>query len=169
MINWADVGVAIWNGADFASAGAPPVSPRPTPWDSQAIYTGSASVVDGAGPGGVGPGVINLYPGLCTKAGWPGCDTGTVLAQAVPADYANDVLLENWTKPAYNPVLENAQRDPASPWKTVRSLHLHLALDTCISHAATASSPPTPPTAQAASPCATRFPSCRVTLSPMLP
>merc|ERR1712226_1283629 len=48
----------------------------------------------------------------------PSCATGTLLAQAVPADYANDELLVNWTKPAYNPIMENTQRDPSSPWKT---------------------------------------------------
>ena len=41
-----------------------------------------------------------------------------MLAQAVPADYANDVLLERWAKPSYNPIMENAQRDPSTPWKT---------------------------------------------------
>jgi sucrose-6-phosphate hydrolase SacC (GH32 family) len=113
MIKWAALPVAIWNGMDYSSPSA-----RVTPWDNQAIYTGSAFVVDGAGPGGKGPGVVNLFPGLCTPAYWSNCSTGVVLAQAVPAHYATDVLLENWTKPAYNPVVENAHRDPASPWKT---------------------------------------------------
>ena len=35
----------------------------------------------------------------------------------VPADYS-DVLLENWTKPSYNPIIENTQRDPSTPWKS---------------------------------------------------
>ena len=121
LINWAEVGVAIWNGFDWSTA-----PPRVTPWDNQAIYTGSAFVVDGAGPGGKGPGVINLYPGLCTAASWPNCkpsspgsSTGTVLAQAVPTNYELDVLLINWTKPTYNPVVAHGTRDPASPWRTV--------------------------------------------------
>ena len=35
----------------------------------------------------------------------------------MPADYS-DVLLENWTKPSYNPIIENTQRDPSTPWKS---------------------------------------------------
>lgn len=58
----------------------------------------------------VGPGVVNLYPGLCNKNDWPGCDTGTLLALAVPADYATDELLTNWSKPSFNPIIENTQR-----------------------------------------------------------
>jgi hypothetical protein len=54
----------------------------------------------------------------CNKQDWPKCETGTLLAQAVPADYAGDELLVNWTKPSYNPIMENTQRDPSSPWKT---------------------------------------------------
>ena len=84
----------------------------------QAIYSGSAVVVAGAGPDGKGPGVVNVYPGLCTASDWPACKTGTLLAQAVPANYASDQLLTNWTKPSYNPILENTQRDPSTPWKT---------------------------------------------------
>ena len=34
------------------------------------------------------------------------------------ADYATDQLLTNWSKPSFNPIIENTQRDPASPWKT---------------------------------------------------
>lgn len=52
------------------------------------------------------------------------CVAGTLLAQAVPADYEGDQLLVNWTKPSYNPIMENTQRDPSSPWKvTFRALH----------------------------------------------
>ena len=91
---WAELPVAIWNGVDSTTGVA-------TPYDNEAIYTGSAVVVDGAGPGGKGPGVVNIYPGLCNKNDWPGCTTGTLLAQAVPADYAGDELLVNWTKPSY--------------------------------------------------------------------
>ena len=97
LIKYAALPVAIWNGFDYASS-----PPRVTTWDDQAIYTGTAFVVDGAGPKGKGPGVVNLFPGLCKKdyysqcAEHPGTGTGTVLAQAVPADYGNDVLLVNW-------------------------------------------------------------------------
>ena len=94
FVTWAELPVAIWNGVDSSTGAA-------TPYDNEAIYTGSAVVVDGAGPGGQGPGVVNIYPGLCNKNDWPGCTTGTLLAQAVPADYAGDELLVNWTKPSY--------------------------------------------------------------------
>mmetsp|Transcript_4924 Transcript_4924/g.16476 ORF Transcript_4924/g.16476 Transcript_4924/m.16476 type:complete len:548 (+) Transcript_4924:27-1670(+) len=113
FVSWAAMPVAIWNGLD-ASAWPP----RATPYDNQAIYTGSAAVVEGAGPGGEGPGIVQIYPGLCNKADWPACETGTLLAQAVPADYASDPLLANWTKPSYNPIMENTQRDPSTPWQT---------------------------------------------------
>ena len=112
FVHWARLPVAIWNGVD-ASTGAS------TPWDDQAIFTGSGVVVDGAGPGGEGPGVVQIYPGLCDKDAHPDwCSTGTVLAQAVPADYAGDELLVNWTKPGYNPIVNGTQRDPSTPWQT---------------------------------------------------
>eukprot|EP00756_Hemistasia_phaeocysticola_P019743 Hpha_TRINITY_DN15680_c1_g1::TRINITY_DN15680_c1_g1_i1::g.99886::m.99886/K01193/INV, sacA; beta-fructofuranosidase len=113
FVHWAALPVAIWNGLDSSSW-----PPKKTPYDNEAIFTGSAVVVDGAGPGGKGKGVVNIYPGLCNKNDWPGCQTGTLLAQAVPADYAGDELLTNWTKPSYNPIMENTQRDPSTPWKT---------------------------------------------------
>jgi hypothetical protein len=104
--------VAIWNGLDSS------VTPfKVTKYDNEAIFTGSAIIVDGAGPGGKGKGIVNIYPGLCNKGDWPACATGTLLAQAVPADYAGDALLTNWTKPSYNPIIESTQRDPSSPWK----------------------------------------------------
>merc|ERR1711871_933899 len=113
FVTWAPLPVAIWNGLDSSVT-----PPRVTKYDNEAIFTGSAFVVDGAGPGGKGPGVVNIYPGLCNKQDWPQCGTGTLLAQAVPADYANDQLLVNWTKPSYNPIMQDTQRDPSSPWKT---------------------------------------------------
>lgn len=114
FVNWAQMPVAIWNGID-----ASVWPPRKTPYDTRAIYTGSAVVVDGAGPEGKGPGVVQIYPGLCTGSkALPGCTTGTLLAQAVPADYAGDELLTNWSKPAYNPIVNATQRDPSTPWKT---------------------------------------------------
>ncbi|KAJ1449760.1 glycosyl hydrolase [Pelagophyceae sp. CCMP2097] len=116
LVHWAALPVALWNGLDAATGAA-------TAYDAVAVFTGSAVVVEGAGPGGA-PGVVQIYPGLCTSAGpgaWPACGTGTVLAHAVPADYAGDALLINWTKPAYNPVAENATRDPSAPWKDART------------------------------------------------
>ena len=113
FVTWAALPVAIWNGVDAS------VSPqRLTPYDSMAIYTGSGLVVDGAGPGGKGEGVVQIYPGLCDKGSWPECTTGTLLAMAVPANYAADALLVNWTKPSFNPIVESTQRDPSTPWKT---------------------------------------------------
>ena len=104
---------AIWNGLDSSTT---PFTV--TKYDNEAIFTGSAQVFEGGGPGGKGKGIVNIYPGLCNKKDWPACSTGTLLAQAVPADYANDELLLNWTKPSYNPIMEGTQRDPSSPWKT---------------------------------------------------
>ena len=95
FVNWAALPTAIWNGLDSSVT-----PPRVTPYDNEAIFTGSAQIFDGAGPGGKGPGIVNIYPGLCNKKDWPKCGTGTLLAQAVPADYAGDQLLTNWTKPS---------------------------------------------------------------------
>jgi hypothetical protein len=86
-VNWAQLPVAIWNGYDSS------VEPfKVTKYDNEAIFTGSAVVVDGAGPGGKGPGskfynalqriltrrhhalsagIVNIYPGLCNKKDWP--------------------------------------------------------------------------------------------------
>ena len=95
FVTWAELPVASWTGVDSTTGVA-------TPYDHEAIYTGSAVVVDGAGPGGTGPGVVNIYPGLCNKNDWPGCTTGTLLAQAVPADYAGDELTIGFNaKPSY--------------------------------------------------------------------
>ena len=95
MVTWAHLPVAVWNDQ---------------PYDSVAIYTGSASIVNGV--------PTMIYPGLCTKHNWSSCDTGTLLALAVPADHAGDPLLTNWSKPAYNPIVNNTQRDPSSAWQT---------------------------------------------------
>eukprot|EP00656_Telonema_subtile_P029809 TRINITY_DN32883_c0_g1_i1.p1 TRINITY_DN32883_c0_g1~~TRINITY_DN32883_c0_g1_i1.p1 ORF type:complete len:540 (-),score=103.10 TRINITY_DN32883_c0_g1_i1:172-1791(-) len=113
FIHWAAMPVAIWNGLDTSVW-----PPTKTPYDNEAIFTGSAVIVDGAGPDGKGPGVVNLYPGLCNKNDWPACGTGTLLAQAVPANYGADPLLTNWSKPSYNPIMQNTERDPSTPWKT---------------------------------------------------
>jgi hypothetical protein len=57
-----------------------------------------------------------VYPGLCSPKRWPNCATGTLLAVALPEDYHGDPLLTNWTKPSYNPILNNTQRDPTTAW-----------------------------------------------------
>ena len=141
FVSWASLPTAIWNGLDSSTT---PFAV--TKYDNEAIFTGSAQIFDGAGPGGKvrktkslsvrktevgptpalyscittgmrgqtcifwadltpfllkGPGIVNIYPGLCNKKDWPACGTGTLLAQAVPANYAADELLVNWTKPSY--------------------------------------------------------------------
>ena len=116
FVHWAQLPVAIWNGYD---KGHPPDSESYiTKYDNEAIFTGSGVVVDGAAPDGKSPGLVQIYPGLCNKKDWPSCETGTLLAQAVPANYAGDELLVNWTKPSYNPIMENTQRDPSTPWQS---------------------------------------------------
>ena len=65
------------------------------PYDSRAIWTGSATIVNGS--------VVQVYPGLCEhyKNGTnPGCPGGTNLCIAVPED-ASDPLQTNWTKTAW--------------------------------------------------------------------
>ena len=100
LAHWARLPVAIWNDR---------------PYDSVAIYTGSATVVDGK--------IYQLYPGICKPVGGPhgaysNCTTGGNLNLAVPAD-PSDPLLTNWSKLDTNPVVNNTQRDPSSAWRTV--------------------------------------------------
>ena len=95
LVHWAHLPVAVWNDR---------------PYDNEAIFTGSATIVNGV--------PTMVYPGLCNKQDWPSCDTGTLLAIAIPSDHANDPTLTNWTKPAYNPIVENTQRDPSTAWQT---------------------------------------------------
>ena len=95
MVTWAHLPIAVWNDA---------------PYDNVAIYTGSATIVNGI--------PTMVYPGLCTKRDWANCSTGTLLAVAIPDDHANDPLLTNWVKPSYNPIVENTQRDPSTAWQT---------------------------------------------------
>ena len=94
LVHWAHLPVAVWNDQQY---------------DNEAIFTGSATLVNGT------PTIV--YPGLCNKADWPACATGTLLAIALPAD-RSDPTLTNWTKPAYNPIVEDTQRDPSSAWQT---------------------------------------------------
>ena len=94
LVHWAHLPVAVWNDK---------------PYDNEAIFTGSATIVNGV--------PTMVYPGLCNKNDWPNCGTGTLLAIAVPEDLS-DPFLTNWTKPAYNPIVENTQRDPSTAWQT---------------------------------------------------
>ena len=93
FIHWAHMPISIWNDRDY---------------DEHAIYTGSATVVDGR--------VVHLpcYPQFSDN-----CPGGTNLAIAVPAD-PTDPLQTNWTKDVYavNPIVNNTGRDPSTAWKT---------------------------------------------------
>ena len=96
LTHWAHMPVSIWNDRSY---------------DEHAIYTGSATVVDGR--------VVQVYPGLCYAQFSDYCPGGTNLAIAVPADPA-DPLQTNWTKEAFavNPIANNTGRDPSTAWKT---------------------------------------------------
>ena len=94
LVHWAHLPVAVWNDQDY---------------DSVAIYTGSATLVDGV--------PTMVYPGLCSSKYWDDCQTGTLFAIALPEDLT-DPFLTNWTKPSYNPVFNNTQRDPSTAWQT---------------------------------------------------
>jgi sucrose-6-phosphate hydrolase SacC (GH32 family) len=97
LTKWAHMPVSIWNDQFY---------------DSSAIYTGSATIVDGK--------VVQVYPGLC-KTGVDGCPGGTNLCIAKPAD-TMDQLQTNWTKDAartgaVNPIVNNTGRDPTTAWQ----------------------------------------------------
>lgn len=96
MVYWAHLPVAIWNDQIY---------------DNVAIYTGSATIVNDM------PTIV--YPGLCNKRDYAKCDTGTVFALALPADYETDPWLTNWVKPGINPVVDNVERDPSTAWQTL--------------------------------------------------
>jgi len=103
LVHWARMPVSLWNDR---------------PYDDFAIFTGSATLVNGS--------VVQVYPGLCNspKAG-TGCPGGTNLAIAVPADPA-DPLQTNWTKDGVrgtltgyvNPIANGTGRDPSTAWQT---------------------------------------------------
>eukprot|EP00697_Spironema_sp_BW2_P014491 gnl/Spiro4/4935_TR2459_c0_g1_i1.p1 gnl/Spiro4/4935_TR2459_c0_g1~~gnl/Spiro4/4935_TR2459_c0_g1_i1.p1 ORF type:complete len:556 (-),score=201.80 gnl/Spiro4/4935_TR2459_c0_g1_i1:17-1645(-) len=97
MVKWSHLPVALWNDE---------------PYDTVAVWTGSATIVEGV------PTLV--YPGLCSPSKWPNCQTGTLFAVAVPADHKGDPLLTAWTKPAHNPIVNNTQRDPSTAWQTAR-------------------------------------------------
>jgi len=102
FVHWAHLPVSIWNDK---------------PYDRVAIFTGSATVVDGK--------PFLVYPGLCKKGGeFAGCFTGTNFAQAVPAD-PTDPFYTNWTKDkapgvdiAVNPIVNGTSDDPSTAWRT---------------------------------------------------
>ena len=98
FLHWARLPVAIWNDQWY---------------DNSAIYTGSATIVDGK--------PIIVYPGKCigTKGTPEGdaCSTGFTYDVAVPTD-PSDPLYTNWTKPAYNPIVNSTGDDPSTAWQT---------------------------------------------------
>lgn len=110
-MHWTRLDVAIWNGIELTGGNRT----IPTMYDTQSIYSGSATVLPGLAPDGVSDGIMQIYPGLCRKADWANCTTGTLLAAAVPADYATDPLLKRWHKLVV--VVEGTQRDPSSAFK----------------------------------------------------
>jgi beta-fructofuranosidase len=93
LVHWARLPVALWNDK---------------PYDRVAIYTGSATMVNGV--------ITLMYPGLCTSGEWPPCKTGYNLVTAVPASSSTDPLLQNWTK--LGAVYNNSDKDPSTAWKT---------------------------------------------------
>jgi len=76
------------------------------PFDDKAIWSGSATIVDGQ--------VVLAYTGLCHDI--PGCG-GSNLALAIPAN-PSDELQTNWTKLNVNPIAKEVSRDPSTAWKT---------------------------------------------------
>ena len=96
FVHWAHMPVSIWNDR---------------PYDERAIFTGSATVVDGK--------VVQVYPGLCHPERSDDCPGVTNLAIAVPAD-SSDPLQTNWTKDTFavNPIANDTKRDPSTAWRT---------------------------------------------------
>ena len=115
FVHWASLPTSLWNDK---------------PYDRDAIYTGSASVIKQ--PDGTSRPFL-IYPGKCNKVDFPnntangardGCITGANYVQAVPADPA-DPLLTVWTKDraegidiAVNPIVNGTGDDPSTAWLT---------------------------------------------------
>ena len=99
MVRWAHLPVAMWNGEDW--------------YDSHAIFTGSATIVNGTTPVLVFPGVCDMYP----PAGNPGCRYGYTFGMAVPSNIS-DPFLRNWSKSDLNPIVNDTFDDPSSAWTT---------------------------------------------------
>ena len=106
LVRWAQLDAALWNDQ---------------PFDRIALFTGSATIVDGL--------PYMIYPGLCNRTEpleFAGCTTGYVYAQAVPAN-ASDPLMRRWAKAdaagvaqpiAPNPIVNGTGDDPSSAWRT---------------------------------------------------
>ena len=110
FLHWAQLNVSIWNDQW---------------WDAAAVYTGSATIVDGH--------PVIIYPGLFAPppphASSSGRGVGSnhdtrqkAYAMAVPSD-PSDPLLSNWSKTGRkmnttNPILSRVGDDPSTAWET---------------------------------------------------
>lgn len=106
FIHWAQLPVAIWNDKYY---------------DNSAIFTGSATIVNGE--------PVIMYPGKCRGPGVDGvtCNDGHggfTYVLTTPANRSDPLYVE-WTKegtiggkPFSNPVVNNTGDDPSTAWKT---------------------------------------------------
>ena len=84
-------------------------------WDYTAVFSGSATIVDGIG-------AVILYPGLCVTRNESSCpntavtSSGISISIARPAN-ASDPLIVEWTKTPY-PVVNRTSSDPSTAWRT---------------------------------------------------
>lgn len=99
LIRWAHAPVAMWNGEDW--------------YDVHALFTGSATVIDGA-PVIMFPGVCDIYP---PSGKIPGCDYGYTFGVARPANLS-DPFYTVWSKSPLNPIVNNTFDDPSTAWRT---------------------------------------------------
>ena len=88
LVSWAHLPVSLWNDEFY---------------DSKALYTGSATLVDGR--------PVIVYPGISDPP------TGGTFNVAEPAD-RDDPLLERWIKSSRNPMMTGTSDDPSSAWQT---------------------------------------------------
>jgi sucrose-6-phosphate hydrolase SacC (GH32 family) len=72
LVHWARLPVALWNGPEW--------------FDEVAVFTGSATVVDGQ--------PVLVYPGVCRKGVHEGCLTGFTYAMAVASNTSDPLRSE---------------------------------------------------------------------------
>ena len=96
LAKWARLGVALWNDKWY---------------DKRAVFTGSATIVDGV--------PFLIFAGLCDPKAQPPCTpSGATYALARPAN-RSDPLLRDWMKlDAVNPILNGTADDPTTAWRT---------------------------------------------------
>ena len=99
LVHWANLPVALWNGEDW--------------YDVHALFTGSATIVNGTTPVLVFPGVCDMYP----PAGNPGCRYGYTFGVAFPSN-TSDPFLRKWSKSTLNPIVNDTFDDPSTAWMT---------------------------------------------------